>query len=179
MTTIQITQWLKLASAVTIAAVFNGVILQSATAQPNQPETNNQTCQIIRYRPEISGPDNEWIRIERCGSTIRAIPTRRGNENRGVLGVVNVVTDLAGPRAGFTRWYDHSVTRIAFQPDRCSANSASSDSSSCVITGTEELLLPANIDVYNGQFTIEYKDGELLRSITFRLPTEASESEEN
>jgi hypothetical protein len=155
------------------------MIFRTAIAQPSQSETNNQTCQIIRYRPEISGPDNEWIRIERCGGTVRAIPTRQGNENRGVLGVVNVVTDLAGPRAGFRRWYDHSVTRIAFQPDRCSASSTSPDSSSCVITGTEELLLPANVDIYDGQFTIEYTDGELLRSMTFRLPIEASESEEN
>lgn len=170
MINIQAMQWVQFASVVTIAISLNGMISQTAIAQPNQSETNNQTCQITRYRPEISGPDNEWIRIERCGGTVQAIPTRRSNENRGVLGVVNVVTDLAGPRAGFTRWYDHDVTRIAFQPDRCPANSVSPDSPSCAITGTEELLLPANIDLYDGQFTIEYKDGELLRSITFRLP---------
>jgi hypothetical protein len=167
---IQAMQWVKVVLVMTSAILLNGLISRTAIAQPTQPETNNQTCQITRYRPEISGPDNEWVRIEQCRGTVRAIPTRQGSENRGVLGVVNVVTDSIGPRAGFRRWYDHPVTRIAFQPDRCSASSASSNSSSCVITGTEELRLPTDVAIYDGRFTIEYTDGELLRSITFRLP---------
>ncbi|NJL40183.1 MAG: hypothetical protein HC840_03730 [Leptolyngbyaceae cyanobacterium RM2_2_4] len=50
MINIQAMQWGKFASVVAIAAVLNGVILQSAIAQPTQPETTDETCQITRYR---------------------------------------------------------------------------------------------------------------------------------
>lgn len=46
----QITRWVKLTSVLAIIAVINGVRFQSAIAQPNQPKTDNQACQIIRHR---------------------------------------------------------------------------------------------------------------------------------
>jgi hypothetical protein len=47
-------------------------------------------------------------------------------------------------------------------------------SEDCAITGIDSLLLAEEMDIRRGKLTIEYKEGDLLRSITFRLPTEDS-----
>jgi len=172
MMSIQIPQWNRAASVVGIVVLLNAGIPQSAAAQQTQAETNHQNCQVTRFKPEIAGVDNEWIRIERCGDTVRIVHTRRANENRGVLGVVNVVTDLMGPTTGFARWYDHPTTRVAFKSDHCTESIELTNTDGCVITGTEALTLSPEITIYQGIFMIEYTNGELMRTIAFRLPSE-------
>jgi hypothetical protein len=177
MPNLQIKKWftsfpLTRVTVVGTIALFNGVLISPVVAQHLQSETDDQGCQIIRFRPEISGSDNEWIRIERCESLVRIISTRRAAENRGVLGALNVVSDALGPRAGFTRWYDHPASRIAFKSDRCTEPISLQSGLGCIVTGAESLALSPNIDIYQGVFMIEYTDGDLLRSITFRLPVE-------
>ncbi len=44
----------------------------------------------------------------------------------------------------------------------------------CAIAGTDSVLLPEGTDIYKGRFTIEYTEGDLLRSITFRIRDEGS-----
>ena len=170
MMSIQIPQWNKFASVVGIVVLLNAGIPQSAVAQQTQAEPNHQNCQITRFKPEIEGANNEWIRVEQCGGTVRLVHTRRANENRGVLGVVNVVTDLMGPTAGFSRWYDHPTTRVAFKSDRCTESIGLTNTDGCVIAGTETLVVPSEITIYQGNFMIEYTDGELVRTVTFRIP---------
>lgn len=46
--------------------------------------------------------------------------------------------------------------------------------SSCAIAGTDSVLLPEGTDIYKGRFTIEYTQGDLLRSITFKIRDEDS-----
>jgi hypothetical protein len=42
-----------------------------------------------------------------------------------------------------------------------------------MITGTDSLILPEGTNIRAGLFTIEYTEGELLRSVTFRIPYDA------
>jgi hypothetical protein len=178
---LQIKQWFRSMPVSGLTAVstalLNGIFLPSAIAQHLRSETNDQGCQIIRFRPEISGSDNEWIRIERCETIVRIISTRRAAENRGILGALNVVSDAVGPRAGFTRWHDHPASRIAFKSDRCTEPISLESPSGCIATGAESLTLSRDIDIFQGSFMIEYTDGNLIRAITFRLPAEEKRPE--
>jgi hypothetical protein len=47
-------------------------------------------------------------------------------------------------------------------------------SPNCAIAGTDSVVLEEGTDIRKGRFTIEYTEGDLLRSITFRIPAEAS-----
>ena len=40
---------------------------------------------------------------------------------------------------------------------------------SCAIKGTDSVVLPEGTDIRKGRFTIEYTEGDLLRTITFRI----------
>lgn len=45
---------------------------------------------------------------------------------------------------------------------------------SCAIEGTDSVVLPKGTDVRQGRFTIEYTEGDFLRTITFRIRDEGA-----
>lgn len=136
-------------------------------------ESPDQTPDVIAFRLPASGPNNEWIRLDVDGSVIRVRHTTR------VLNPVTQVFSLAlGPvnPIRFHNWRDHDTTQVTFVPDQCSQSSNLSseqpENSSCVITGSDSITLPDGLSVYQGEFTVEYLEEGLVRTISFRVPTE-------
>lgn len=175
---------------------------ESSTNLELQPETDLEgTNQTIRVRLALSGPDNEWIRIETSSSetgatTLRAYHTTRVRRtllsevttNLLSFGLGEVASDAIDgfsgsvpiPDINFHRWANHETQGIAFVPDGCSetffdfSENAEPIQSGCAITGTDSIRLPAGTDIHAGFFTIQYVEEELTRSITFRVPPEQS-----
>lgn len=141
----------------------------------------SQVPEIIKLKLDTSGPDNEWIRIERSENTVKLIHTTRAKAgfSGAVDGVIGAVSPIPIPFGiNFHRWNDHTTTRIVFEPDNCNQISniqvAQPDKLSCTITGKNTLSLPNGMEIREGRFTIEYTENELLRTITFRIPTKDS-----
>lgn len=182
----------------------------------------NKTRKTIRMRLKNPGSDNEWLRIEIDGNTVKPIHTIRTNRN--FTGLVNsalgAVSPVPLPSVRFDKWLDAPTTRVVFQPDSCSIspppqvpqnsspqenqqvspppqpgeNSTASVNQSpppqsaqnipfqanqknclpsCAIEGTDSVVLPEGTDIRKGRFTIEYTEGDLLRTITFRIRDES------
>lgn len=176
--------------------------MQRLGTKPEQQANprENKASQIIKVRLGVSGPNNEWILIETSdnvqGQTIfRAYHTTRVKQNLLSGVVTNVLSFGAGqlasevidgyngpapvPDINFYRWADHKTRRLVFVPDSCSRNSPAplengqlSAQSTCAITGTESITLPTGTDIYAGLLTIEYTEENLIRTITFRVPTQ-------
>lgn len=199
----------------------------------------NKTRKTIKMRLKNPGSDNEWLRIEIDGNTVKPIHTIRTNRN--FTGLVNsalgAVSPVPLPSVRFDKWLDAPTTRVVFQPDSCSIspppqvpenpspqenqqvssppqpgeNSTASVNQSpppqsaqdltasvnqspppqsaqnipfqanqknclpsCAIEGTDSVVLPEGTDIRKGRFTIEYTEGDLLRTITFRIRDEDS-----
>lgn len=195
-----------LASTLVFAVLCFLPLPTSAQAEQNsQLAVQQQTIplekranQIIRVRLKLSGPDNEWIRIETSGSNtgetiLRAYHTTRVRQNlpsRAATSLLSFgVRELADetfdgyegpvfvPSINFYKWADHETRRLTFVPDRCSGNtpkSVANNQPSCAIAGTDAIALPAGTDIHTGLLTIEYAEENLIRSITFRIPLEKS-----
>lgn len=147
-----------------------------------------QAPQVIKMKLETSGPDNEWIRIEMSENTVKVLHTTRSNRGISKLfnGVLGAVSPVPLPGVNFSKWNDHATTRVAFESDSCSLlqrlkrpeNSAPQisqpSSQACAIVGTDSVFLAQGMDIRRGRFTIEYTEGNLLRSINFRIPAENS-----
>jgi hypothetical protein len=162
----------------------------------------NGANQIIKVRLRLSGPDNEWIRIETSnngagGTVLTAYHTKRvrqtllSNLATGLLsfGAEELASEAIDgydgpvpvPDINFYRWAAHETQRIVFVPVGCSDNSPTPlgngqqlGQSSCVITGTNSITLPAGIDIRLGLLTIEYAEQDLVRTITFKVPPDRS-----
>lgn len=178
---------------------------QQDRAKLGQRQSNpseNGANQIIKVRLRLSGPDNEWIRIETSndgagGTILTAYHTKRvrqtllSNLSTGLLsfGAEELASEVIDgydgpvpvPDVNFYRWANHETRRIVFVPVGCPDNSfAPLDSgqklgqSSCVITGTNSITLPAGIDIRVGLLTIEYAEQDLVRTITFKLTSDRS-----
>ena len=151
----------------------------SSPAQAEDAAAADQTPKIIKLRLDTSGSSSgEWVRIEVSGNTVKLLHTTRGvsgfsRVTNGVLGIVSPV-----PLPNFYRWDDHPPSRVVFKPDSCSENSAPDisqpSSQGCTITGTDTVILAQGMDIRTGLFTIEYTDGNLLKSVTFRIPAQKS-----
>lgn len=174
-------------------AITSGVIIHPVIAQDSKPD------ETIRVKLDVSGSQNEWIRIERRGNVLKLIHTKQLRKKRGVEGVLNTalgVVGVGGTGLAFYDWDDHQTVRSLFKPDRCfrkpvnpstqstRENPGSSTSRSplstnqpiqpdhalnCLVVGTDTLVMPTEADIRQGQFTIEYKERDLLRSVTFRI----------
>jgi hypothetical protein len=170
--------------------------------QRQSTPSENGANQFIKVRLKLSGPDNEWIRIEtsnnRAGGTVltayhtkRVRQTLLSNLATGLLsfGAEELASEAIDgydgpvpvPDINFYRWADHETRRIVFVPDSCSDNSPAPlgngqqpRQSSCVITGTNSITLLAGMDIRVGLLTIEYAEQDLVRTITFRIPPERS-----
>jgi hypothetical protein len=199
-----------LALGITTTVLVNGFSVQLSQARPVDLDTLcqkfplNSRCANYRYplhtaqesadvklRLKTSGPDNEWIRIERQeereGERVKLIHTTRDRTTASKVfnGVLGAVSPIPIPNIDSHKWYDHPTTRVVFVPDSCSIaqqfNPASNSniqsdrlqSSSCSVAGTDSVTLARGTDIYKGRFTIEYQEGDLLRSITFRVPNDA------
>jgi hypothetical protein len=147
--------------------------------------------ELIKLRLETSGPDNEWIRIETEQMTdnrvINAYHTtriRRGLLSDVANGAIGTTASLLSPLpvpfgVNFHRWEDHPTLSLAFKPDECPTDLPQFDnqrfnSRTCLISGAESLILPVQLNIHEGVFTIEYQEKDLIRTITFRLPLEDS-----
>lgn len=174
-----------------LAFPFNSVMSRQVYGQVNQ---------IIKVRLRLSGPDNEWIRIETSnngagGTVLTAYHTKRVRQtllSNLATGLVSFgAEELASeaidgydgpvpvPGINFYRWAEHETRRIVFVPVGCSDNSSTPldhgqqlGQPSCVITGTNSITLPAGIDIRVGLLTIEYAEQDLVRTITFKVPPE-------
>lgn len=263
--TIFITRKLSRLLLVTIATVLiNGMGIQRTYGQVvdytsflqtknDSKATAKKTRKIIKMRLKTPGFNNEWLRIEVNGNTVKPIHTIR--TNRSFSGVVNsalgAVSPVPLPNLRFDKWLDSPTTRVVFQPDSCSMspspqnsplqvsqdsqppqppqtptpvsqdsqpsqapqnspfqgnqvsqppqpvenltasltpnsqppqppqNSATPVSQmnslpNCAIAGKDNVLLPEGTDIYKGRFTIEYTQGDLLRSINFKIRDEGA-----
>lgn len=140
----------------------------------------SEAPQVIKVRLRTPSTSNEWVRIEVSGNTLKLVHTTRANRRAvtGLLnGVLGAVSPLPLPRINSYRWYEHPTTRVVFEPNSCSEHLAPktiqpSASLGCSITGTNSLTLAEKTDLRQGRFTIDYSDGDLLRSLTFRIPPE-------
>lgn len=269
----------KLFLIVTASVLVNCMAIQSHAqavdytsvlqAKNDSKAITKKTQKVIKMRLKTPGSDNEWLRIEVNGNTVKPIHTIR--TKRKFSGLINsalsAVSPVPLPNVRFDKWLDAPTTRVVFQPDSCpvspppqppqnpisqvsqvttppqppqnpvqgnsvtpppqpsqnptsqensvpppqpaqnltaqqvqvtpppqpsqnpipqgnsvtppsqaSKNSSLPDQmnslSNCPIAGTVSVLLPEGTDIYKGRFTIEYTQGDLLRSITFRIRDE-------
>lgn len=158
----------------------------------------NEANQIIRLRLDVSGPRNEWIRIERRSTDtetiLRAYHTKQvrqeliSNITSGLLDfgletLAGEVIDgydgpVPSPGISFYRWEDHQTRRIVFVPDSCSSDvillPGSDTAPNCAIVGTDSITLPNGTDLRSGLFILEYQEQQLVRTIAFNFPEEES-----
>ena len=155
---------------VTIATLAQGASVQ--TQIPPRLET-----QVIKIRLTNLAEVSEWVRLEVTGRHVKLLhttvaPSEFAKALSVAAGVPSAFSDsitarAVGVFAGFPAiahtWYDHPTTGVFFQPEGC-------DQPSCTITGTNTLELPEGIDLLRGQFTIQYTESNLQRSVTFKVP---------
>ncbi len=160
---------------------------------PSQPQgaAAPQAPQVMKLRLDTSA-SREWILIKESGNTVQMMHTTSKITGFSQLAHLAVgFSPVPVPLPNFYGWRDHQTTRVVFEPDSCSGNLAPapgqlsgsapeqpsawatkqlSGSPNCTIAGTDSVTLPAGMDMRHGRFTIDYKERQLLRSITFRIP---------
>jgi hypothetical protein len=143
---------------------------ENSRCQEGRPET-------IKIQLADSGAKDEWIRIDKVGEKVKLLHTRESNG--GVMsklfnGAAGAAVPLPIPNFKFGQWKDNQTTHVIFKPDSCQENltnkAVQKNYSSCAIEGEDTLILPKGTDIYAGLFTIEYTEGDLERSIKFRVP---------
>ena len=150
--------------------------------QVQDATVDDQNVEVIKLRLKTSGSRSslsEWIRIEVNGNTVKLLHTTKAvsSFSRLTNNLLRIVSPITLPN--FYNWYDHPPYRVVFKPDVCSDNSAFrflqlKGYSSCTITGIDTVILAKEMDIRRGVLTIEYKESDLLRSITLRIPAEQS-----
>ena len=143
----------------------------------------------------------EWIRIEKQGDRVSLMHTKEGDgglTSKVLNGAVGALVPIPMPfELKFGQWKDTPTTKVAFTPDGCGENldrSLQKDSKqaqavlpttiqaallNCALTGNNSVVLSPGTDIHAGLFTIEYEEGDLHRSITFRVPPEKTWSAED
>ncbi|MBA2749412.1 MAG: hypothetical protein H0U45_11905 [Tatlockia sp.] len=150
-----------------------------------KPQTQFTVPQVIKVKLNKVSNVTEWMRIERTGNQVKLLhttiaPSIVSTAIRAISGIPSVFSDSGTARAvgivgrlpplAYT-WYDHPTSRIFFQPDSCQGEK---ETSSCVLKGTSTIELPAETDLSQGKFTVEYTERKLLRTVTFRVPPQKS-----
>ena len=160
-----------------------------SSSNPTQPKTKqhyferesfceeypfNSKCQqepleIIKLNLKSSGNDNEWIRVEKTGNTVRPIHTTQV-EGGLASSIFNRAVDMFYwdliPDIKQYNWADHQVTQVSFKSDRCK-------SKNCEIVGSKTIELPEQTNIHQGLFTIRYQEEDIQRSLSFRIPRDA------
>jgi hypothetical protein len=181
-----------------LVLISSSAVEKPIQAQQQTKETNaklvdwDSLCQkfplnsrCLEGRPEVikiplasSGAKDEWIRIDKVGDKVKLLHTREsdgGLVSNAFNGAAGAVLPIPLPNIKLGQWSDHKMTGVTFKPDSCQeenpANKAIKENmASCAIAGKDTLVLPKGTDIYAGLFTIEYTEGNLERSIKFRVP---------
>ena len=133
---------------------------------PLNSQCQQPPLQVIKLNLDRSGEDDEWVRIEKQDNKIKLLHTTRvkdGLVSGALNGALGFVSFLPFVKPNKYDWQDHRVTKVSFRSNSCKINS-------CMITGTDSLVLPEGTDIYNGLFTIDYREKDLRRSLSFRIP---------
>ena len=135
---------------------------------PLNSQCQKSPVEIIKLNLDRSGENDEWIRIKKQDNKIKLLHTTRVKDGlvSGALdGAVGALIPIPLPyiEANKYGWEDHPITKVTYQRDNCKANN-------CIVIGKDTIILPPNADIYGGLFTIEYREKELKRSLTFRIP---------
>ena len=134
----------------------------------------NSHCQqepikTIKLNLKRSGEDDEWIRLEKQGNKVGLLHTTKVKDFLPSL-ILDAAFGLVPYPLPFDsskyKWEDHQVIKLSFKSDRCKTDD-------CIVTGNKVLNLPAETNIYQGLFTIEYKEKKLIRSLSFRIPPDA------
>ena len=135
----------------------------------------NSQCQapaveVITLNLDRSGENDEWVRIEKQGNKVKLLHTTKVKDGlvssvlNGALGLVPV--PLPFVETNKYDWEEHQIERVSFKSDRCQAEN-------CLVRGKNSLTLPETNNVYGGLFTIDYREKDSQRSLSFRIPTDA------
>ena len=136
---------------------------------PFNSRCQQEPLEVIRLNLKSSGDDDEWIRVEKTGNTVRPIHTTQV-EGGIASGIFNRAVDILYwhliPDLKQYNWADHQVTQVSFKSDRCK-------SKNCEITGSKTIELPEQTNIHQGLFTIQYQEEDIQRSLSFRIPRDA------
>ena len=178
-----------------ISITLNGTISQPAIANTSIKTIDwdvlcgkfplNSRClegkpEIIKISLDDYGAQNEWIRIDKKGNQVKLLYTRQTSGDvvgKALDGIVDAVVPFPVPFSVYPKqWTDRQTTKIIFRPDNCQINQEQNIQGSlpnCNILGKDVLNLPQDMNIRRGIFTLEYTEGELIRTITFRIPISA------
>jgi hypothetical protein len=149
--------------------------------QAQQVDQRDNAPQVIKLRLTKLSDVSEWVRLEVTGRKVKLLhttvaPSGFAKALRTAFGIPSSFSDSSAatilgiasalPPIAHT-WYDHSTVRVFFQPDGCEG---ARETTSCVVSGATTLELPEKTVLSKGQFTIEYIESNLQRSVTFRIP---------
>ena len=160
------------------------------TKFPFNSHCQQKPMEIIQLNLERSGEDDEWIHLKKIDSTIELSHRTKVRDD-----LVSTITDEAVgliplpsildflpfdvvPDINKYNWEDHQVTKVTFKSDRpcwCVEGLSSSwgdnrrKTPSCIVTGKKTLDLPEGTDIFQGLFTIEYQEKDLMRSLSLRI----------
>ena len=137
--------------------------------------------EIVKILLAEFGAKDEWIRIDKTGNKVMLLHTRLtdgGIASKALDGIVSAAVPFPVPLSLYPKqWMDSQTTEIVFQPDNCQTNSQgkslNSDLLNCDILGKNVLNLPQETNIRKGVFTLEYIEGELIRTIKFRIPVKS------
>lgn len=144
-------------------------------------KSQDNVPQVIKIKLNDLSGVSEWVRIEITGRSVKLLhttvaPSTVAKAISTISGIPSAFTDSNAARAVSIigalpplahTWYDHPTSRILFQLDSCEG---AKETATCVLTGTNTIQLPAGTDLSKGNFTLEYTERKLLRTVTFRVP---------
>ena len=127
-----------------------------------------QSIEVIKFKLNRSGEEDEWIAIEKRDDRVKLWHSTKvkdglisGILNAG-LGAIPIPVPL--PELNKYNWQDHQTIKVSFQSDGC-------NNANCVVSGTAgTLIMPNQINLHQGMFTINYQEEDLKRSVSFRIP---------
>lgn len=141
---------------------------------PLNSQCQQPPLQVIKLNLDRSGEDNEWVRIEQRDNRVKLFHTTKVKDDlasgvlNGALGFVPF--PLPFVEANKYDWENHRVTQVSFKSDCEASRRHRCNVESCVVTGKDTLVLPEGTNVYAGLFTINYREKDLRRSLSFRIP---------
>jgi hypothetical protein len=137
---------------------------------PMNSKCKGEPLESIKFKLDRSGEDNEWIYIERKDNLVKVLHTSQVKDGlvsgilNGALGFVPT-SFVPLPSINKYNWEEHQIIKVSFKSDLCQADS-------CMITGKEYLDIPKETNIYQGSFIIHYQEEDLVRAITFKIPSD-------
>ena len=136
---------------------------------PLNSQCQESVIKVFELNLNRSGEEDEWVRIEQQDNRVKLLHTTQVKDalvsqvlNSG-LELIPIPIPLPLPELNKYSWDDHNTMQVAFKSDRCR-------SKKCIISGKDTLVFPQGVDVYGGEFTIDYREEGLERSVSFRVP---------